>query len=644
MVQSTLRPRLRGLLWHWLERHVSIPEETGSPNPGPYRTARFPVMRGLYDLAQKPGVHFFTFCASARVGKTLFSIAILLWWLAERFGPVVWLDPTRKSAIKFSNTELNPFLLACPPVRALAIFGKSTWTTLEKYFRGKFLRVIGSGAEADLHGFQAALAIINESDRCRTSVDRDASSADKIVARTRQFAHTRLIVRNSTPTDELGDVWQNFLKGSQHYCYLPCPHCGQKQRLTFFAEKKEVPFDEDGRPLPDGQTEEEKTGHIRFDQFAIYADRPRLDDPTQQEKVKVGYDLDAVEQGATYVCSHCELDIEWTELNSMQLSWEWRAHNPKAPRDHISAHLWAAYSPFEFWGTLAKEFLEAKGKMSSLIKFWTLVLGLPFIRQGTAIKSDDLDRVIKRTPVRYVQGQLPAEPEILTMTIDTGGEDFWWTIRAWGIQWDHPERPTWSALIDWGHSVSWEQIEEFAGLRPMPGGRLRRFTFTRPDGVVRDYCVTAGLVDSGFEAKSNKKVYEFCLKWRQVFSPYKGADQAKMRGSTFRLAPILDDQLDLVLAWSDFFTAQLYYTCIKDGTNSVGDPVSWYLPVNIDDTYRKHLTSERQVEKHGKRMWEAFGPNHLGDGEKMQEVLRDTIEETLDQIRAERLTEEAKAA
>jgi hypothetical protein len=629
------------------------------------------------------------------VGKTLMSICFVLYWIAEKFGHVVWLDPTRKSAVKFVRSELESFLLQCRPVRAIAIITRKLWTTLEKSFRGKLLRMVASGAEADLHGFQAELAIINEADRCRRSLDRDSASEDKIIARTRQFAATRLILRNSTPGDggELSPIWQQFLRGSQHYCYVPCPCCTAKaaaagrarvwegdlptgwspltrdgtlagwQRLSFFVDKKLVPFDEhlqplldeSGKLLPRESWREEVTGEVSFDKFAIMEERRRLDDPTQTESVRVGWRLDDVETGATYRCAHCAAELEWIDLAWMLARYRWVAHNPFASRDHISAHLSALYSPFEFWGIIAKEFLEAKGSLGALLKVWNLSFGLPLTRSRTAIKEDDLDRCIARCPQRYVKGQIPLKAETLTMTVDCQGEQFWFVIRAWGVLFDHPELPTWSALIDWGEAVSWRQLLEIAGLIEDAAGKTRRFVFQLPRGespladslqcrpVVRDFCVTRGLVDSGFEAETNKKVYEFCLQNSDVFSPYKGGDQSKTRGNTVRLAPIMDDELDLVWAWSDYFAADLYYTCVRDGVTVAG-PVHWWLPTNIDKDYRTQLTNERQVEENGKLVWKAFGDNHLGDCEKMQRVFIGPVEEDLDDARAEyRATQEAAA-
>ncbi|HEX8312906.1 MAG TPA: terminase gpA endonuclease subunit [Chthoniobacteraceae bacterium] len=676
MIRAVIRPRPRSRLYEWLDRNVVVPESSGGPNPGRLRTSRFPIFRGLYDLAQQRHVHFLTLCSSARAGKTLFCICLVLYWLCERFGQVVWLDPTRNSARKLVRDELDDFLLECEPVRAIAILSKKTWTTLEKCFRGKRFRIVGSGAEADLHGFNAELAIVNETDRCRASTDSDAASDEKIVARTKLFASTRLICRNSTPGDkgEFSPIWQHFLRGSQHHAYLPCPHCSETagyggrakapkdpgpmpvgwsplsrepglagwQRLTFFPQKTLVPFSmdlqpilgADGKPAPRELWREEVTGSVNFSQFAKMEERARIDDPTQKELVRVGWDLDGVENGTTYTCAHCAGDIESADLPWMLARYRWAAHNPLAKKSDISAHVWSLYSPFEHWGAIATEFLQAKGSLGLLIKFWNLTLGLPFLREGTAIKEDDLDRVIARTPVRYVQGQLPMEAEQLLITIDKQGTQFWFVIRAYGILWDHPERPTWSALVDWGEAVSWEQLLEKCGHIEDRDGHLRRFSFAAANAETRDYMVTAGLVDCGFEQQT---VWDFCLTQSSWLSPSKGGDVRKCGGNTIRLTPVMDEQLDLVWYWSDYYASDLYYNCIKDGATLSG-PVFWWLPTNLDADYRKQLTDEYQREENGKRIWDTrTKTNHLGDCEKLQRVLAGSIEDELDAIRAERV-------
>lgn len=650
------------------------------------RTGNVPIFRGLFDIIQQRHVRYFSFCASARIGKTLLAICVLLYWIAEKFGPPGWLDPTRSSAGKLVRGELDEFLLLCKPVRALAVApppdpaARRFWTTLVKIFRGKIFRIIGAGAEAELHGYNLELAINNEVDQQLHVLSHGAISMDKFEARTALFARTRLILDNSTPGKggELSMIWQRFLARSQRYCYLPCPHCSAPaknfvptswddvepgrsplsydsglagwQRLTFGIEQKLVPFAANLDPVPPRTPKEkwheETTGQFKFSQFAIFEDRPRQDDPTKTEPVKVGYDLEAVEHGTTYECAHCKKEIDLhRHLLWMEERFRWVAHNPFAARDRESAQCWAAYNPFQHPGIIAKEFIEAKGNVSALIKFRNLTQGLPASTQHVAIKEDDLDRAARRCPRPYARGTLPLKPEFLTMCVDVGGMhtgNFWWSIRAWGILWDHPELPTWSGLIDWGPAVAWSQLEEFAGLIPLPQSkgsstRFNEYVWRDPaSGEVTRFRVTAGLIDSGFEAKEEKNVYEFCEKWDEVFSPSKGGSQNHLRGNQVRVSPVYNAKLELVWYWDDWFKSALYYHAIKEGHKL------WFLPTNLDEDYRTQLTIEHTIWKNGRREWEGEGA-HLADTEKEHEVLRDTIEDKLDEIREAHRTAERDA-
>lgn len=658
--QAALKPRPIQRVWQWIDENVVIPLIVGSTNPGPMDSALVPPMRGLYDLYWLRRVHFFTLAKSARVGGTLFCICCLLHKLVHWPGPCLWVDPTRKTGMRFSRGELQPHILECPATAEQAIISRTTWTTPEMHFRAGTLGVVGAGSAADLGGRQAEFLVLNERDKMKQDLRAEAPPAQLAIARTKQFRHTRKVLENSTPTLETADTWQQFLAGSQHYCYLPCPHCSGKtpakwkppgydacetgraplsydpslkgwQRLTFFAEEKEVPFDEDGKPLPEGKTRIEKTGRFKFD----HCKKPGRDE----------YDHARVDQETQYECAHCHKAIEHTDLNWMLRRYWWRAHNAKAPRDHISAHFWAAYSPFEHWGQVAKKFLLSRGSASKMHDLFNSDLGLPFVRHATTIREDDIDRVIKRSP-DYVLGTLPAEPIMLTMAVDVQGFGFWWSIRARGILWDHPDMPTWSALVDCGSAVSWDQIEEFAGLKQQDDGNWNRYVWTDPaTGERKEFQVTAGLIDSGFEAQQGKKVYDFCLRHPDVFSPSKGGSRQHLRGKFVTESLVADDRLKLVWYWDDHFKQQLYYERIKEGKGH------WWLPRDAPADYRAQLTAERTREVKQRNgtialEWYVEGEqgNHLGDTEKEHEVLDEVIEEMFDTLREERLAKEEAEA
>ena len=617
--EASLQVRPVQRIWEWIDEHVVIPQIVGSVNPGNLDTAQMPFWRGIYDLYWRRSTHYVTICASARVGKTLFAICCVMHKIGVWPNPILWLDPTRKTALSFSRSELQHFFLNCKVTKDRAIIDRVHWTALMMHFVGSIFRLVGGGAPAEIAGFQAELVVINESDKIKHNVKAESPSQELAIVRTKQFRHTRKIIEESTPTTEWGRIWRRFKEGSQHHVYIPCPHCKSMQRLTFFSEEKEVPFDAEGKPLPPGEKRTEKTGRFKFE---------HLRTPEGH------HDLQRVERETVYECAHCLKEIEQISLTWMGRRYQLWAHNAKAPADDISVHVWAALSPFEGWGMLAKKFLLARGSAAKMHDFFNSDLGLPFIRKATDIKIDDIDAVIARSP-EYFLRQIPRKPECLTMCVDVQGDGFWWSIRAFGLAYDQPDLPSWSALVDYGAAVSWAQIEEIAGIVADKAGHTNKYQFTDADGTITEYIVDAGLIDSGYEAQANKKVYGFTLKNADVFSPSKGGGWQHLRGQDVRTSPVNDDQQDLVWYYDDGFKQQLYYHCIKEHKRL------WWLPRNVGPDYKAQLTAERTQEQQQpngetKLVWIVEGEqgNHIGDTEKMHEVLFDAvIEERLAEAR-----------
>lgn len=618
LIRQTLQPRTKESPWQWMDQHVVIPLTVGSTRPGLIDTGLTPPLRGLFDLYWQPHVHFFSLAKSARVGGTLFSIGALLHKVAVWPGPVLWVDPTRKTAVRFSRAELQPHMLECAPVAELITPVKTHWTTLEMILRNCTVGVVGAGSASELAGRQAELVVLNELDKFRPDLKGEAPPADLAIVRSKQFRFTRKILRNSTPTLEQGEIWQAFLAGSQRHCYVPCPHCGTPQRLTFFPERAKVPFASDGEPLPAGELREESTGRFYFEQC---------------KRADGTYDLDKVERETMYECGACQETIEESSLTWMLHHYRWLAHNPDAPPDHESAHYWAAYSPFEGWGGLARKFLQARGSAARMHDFYNSDLGKPFKRFAATVTKDDIDALIAASP-DYELRQLPFEPQFLTMTVDVQGYCFWWVIRGWTILWDQPDWPEVAATIDYGQAVSWEQIEQLAGLRKGPTGKWESYRYGS-DGV--PHVVWLGLIDAGFEAKKGKAVYDFCVQHRDVFNPVQGASRFQMRGMSVATTPVHDGQLSLVRLDDDHFKQQLYYDVLKERR------IKHYLPRDIGADYRAQLTAERTIEErlpNGTTVlkWKVEGEegNHLGDCEKYQEALRELAQPHFDALREQR--------
>ena len=326
-----------------------------------------------------------------------------------------------------------------------------------------------------------------------------------------------------------------------------------------------MPFDEQLHPLPAGKTRPERTGKFVFGHCRTTEYREV--EPGKFEDVPVGWDYERVETETRYECAHCGQEIEHRHLQWMLRRFWWVAHHAKAPRDHVSAHFWAAYSPFEEWGGIAKKFLLADGDAGALHDVYNSDFGLPFNPTHTEVVEDDILKLQKASP-HYLLGSFPYEPEILTAAFDvqrSANNPYWYSIWAWGILWHLPGWPTFAALVDYGTAMSKDHVEELCALRPDAQGKLNRYRWQDPHdpAKVREYQVLSALMDSGDQAQHDAAVYDFCLEHSAVFSPSKGGGVHQTRGDTVRLSPVYGDRLTLLWYLDNYWKQRLYHHAIK---------------------------------------------------------------------------------
>jgi len=281
----------------------------------------------------------------------------------------------------------------------------------------------------------------------------------------------------------------------------------------------------------------------------------------------------------------------------------WIQTNKNAPREHISWHISALYSPNLSWGQIAKIFLQKHHTPGGLHDFYNHYLGLPFTRESTSVTITDIDKVRDSSPeyLSYdgsVQWKCPAEFKLILMAVDVQQDGFWWAHRGVCLNED-------SYLIDYGPATNWDDLMVlFDREYLLPSGeRIRLYK---------------SLIDSGFIARRISGVYDFCLRSGGKFVPCQGRSPVHglyqpIRETQFEHKGMLFDAVQLR---DDMFKEELYIRRIKERAGS-----GWFLPRNLGEVYKKQLSNERLGLKKtatGKEVMEWFdeGNNHLGDVEK----------------------------
>lgn len=637
LIQATMKPRPVEKFWQWLDKNARVPLIVGSRYPGQLDTGLMPQWRGLLEKYADRRVHFVTICKSARIGGTLFfGICIILEKLARWPGPILWIDPTRKTAVRVSRQEIQPYILECPAVNEMRIDSKTHWTAMEMIFKTCTLSLIGAGSINDFGGRQGELIIINEQDRIPNRGEDAPTPTEEAEARSSQFEDTRKIVRNATPFRESGLTWGEFLQGSQEHCYVPCPECGIAQRLTFWKEAADADkwLRMDSAPA---ENERHLFSEIRetdrgwlckgIPQTGRIWWPPELSDKKRRHS-SLDWDVDSVLREARYECGFCAHKIRPEQLPWMNDRYQWRSHNPNAPRDHVSAYVSALYSPFQSWGAIAKKFLLSIGCAHKMHAFYNLILGLPYISTPTRLTKKTLELLQQASP-RYERQfpelpeselTLPARPVMLTIAADVQQTEFWWMVRA--LMADGSRY-----VLAWGNCGSFTELVNISN---------RAWKYDHgPDAPApvrfEEFNCLFGAIDTGYKSKRQGGVYEFLHDQGGRWQGVKGGNYSALG----KEKPITETTITFnykgsgecdvpVIQFNDFILKEHLYRFVMKERRVP----ALYLPITLDEhfitqTTSEHLAKRKMPDGRNEDVWqiaENIEP-HLGDVLKYGEVL-----------------------
>ena len=563
VLHRTLKPRTRLNTWQWAFQNVRL-DARFTARPGPYDVGFTPYMRGPHEWFSDPHVREITGCKSRQVGGTTYLANCMMYAVGEDPGPCLYVTSTGDNAQSFSEREWTPRIDLSPLLSSLKPDDPDDFKKKEQHFKSCTVKFTGSNSPANLMSRAIRYLFEDEIDTWPNDNDDEAPSLDIVEACTLSYAHARKILRVSTPTLPTGAVWQYFQRGSMHKYHVPCPHCDHRFEMLF--------------------------EHLDFHRELC------------RDEERGTWDLDKVVHATTLKCPACEKHIDQRQQPEMVQKGEWVQTNPFAPKDHISWHISALYSPTINWGHIARIFLQKKDTPGGLHDFYNHYLGLPFVRRATSITVEDIELVQKASPpYRLYTGPewiAPAEFDLVLMTADVQGDGFWFGKR--GVCRDES-----SYLIDYGPAAGWDDlIRIFDRVYKLPSGKTAN--------------TYRGLIDSGWIAKRVAGVYDFCLSSGGRFMPVQGRSAvhgmfAPIREAIFEHKGIFINGVQLR---DDLFKEELYIRRIKQ---RVGP--GWFLPQILDEYYRKQLTDEQLKEKKSARgtmvmEWADTGNNHLGDVEK----------------------------
>lgn len=377
-----LRPDPTLTVSEWADRHRMLSQRAAA-EPGPWRTERTPYLREIMDaLSVSSPIERVVFMKGAQIGGTEAGNNWLGYVIAHAPGPAMAVSPTTELAKRASKQRIDPMIEETPALRRLVAPAKSRDsgnTVLSKDFPGGVLVMTGANSAVGLRSMPVRFLFLDEVDAYPADADGEGDPVALAIKRTATFARRKILMVSTPTVTGVSRIEAAFEESDQRRFFVPCPHCGEFQTLTW--------------------------NRVKWSDYGI---------PPEE---------------AVYECAACEQPIENHQKGGMLAAGEWRA---TAPGDGRTAgfHLSALYSPpgWFSWGEAARDFTECGRNPSRLKTFVNTTLGETF-REAEA--APDWRRLFDRCE-DWAEGTVPAGGLVLTAGVDVQKDRLEVEVVAWG--------------------------------------------------------------------------------------------------------------------------------------------------------------------------------------------------------------------
>ena len=427
---------------------------------GPYRTARTPFFREIMRLLSViADVRRITVMKSAQIGVTQVAVNWIGYLIEHAPAPILFYLPTREVAQQVSETRIDPLFENTASLRGRVPAPRSRDkrnTTFRKAFLGGSLLMRGANSAAAFRNISARFLVLDDVDGWPGEVGDEGDPVALIRKRAATFPNSIELGISSPTTRGLSRIEAEYQAGDQRRYFIPCPHCGHMDFLTWSGFRDHVAKRDPGHHRIEWEPDRPETAHM--------------------------------------VCGSCSARIEEESKPWMLERGEWRALEP-GPGRHPSFHISGLYSPLGWysWKTAADEWLKAQKNPLQLKVFVNTVLAETYEERGAgAEKETILDRL------EHYPAEVPDGVGILDAAVDVHADRLELKVKGWGADLE-------SWLIHWEAFPGDPARDEV--WRAMGEVLLR--SWKHESG--RELVIECTAVDSQFHTEA---VYQFCKAWR----------------------------------------------------------------------------------------------------------------------------------
>jgi phage terminase large subunit GpA-like protein len=603
--RSVFRPRETGPIGEWGRENIILSSTESGDFPGPYDPDLNPLPTVLFDAYQSGLYKKIVFKKSSQSGVTAAVLVLMTWFVTYIVRNVLYVIDSVPEAREISDKRFQPMVFECKAAKAIGRILTREMSALACRFKGCVVFFRGSNSVGGLSNKSVGLAIYDEVDsykRKKTSRERATELGRERGKRQTNFIEVLL----SKPQDWDDTINQEYLQGTRHKCFCPCPHCGTFQEIEWERIKFDHLKDEEGKYLTQ-----------KFDD-GVYLE-------CVSEECRKGEHKGRIHE-------HHKVGMiaarEWRQTNF--------GEDGIGPVEGVfSCEITDLYSTFPgiTWAALAQEFVGLLGDPEGRETFFRGRLARPTKRKKIVIDTGDIQRLCGR----YARGHVPEEVDVILMASDVQQSP---PLKKW-VKGGFRLSDDACFVVDYGEFLSFDDLLEEAN-EPVIVDRWNRFTpaekridpVTRQGlvderhdpGAVRDFIISSYL-GPNLEGLPSYRFYG-CRGWggihakrlRDVVVPPVGRPpNASHKGYPLWVYDLSDDHFKDLLYNRTIARQKERHAALDRGEQAPPEISPLWLPALVEPEFTSELCQEKYVFNPETKRWEwekPKGANDWGDALK----------------------------
>jgi hypothetical protein len=471
LMQRSFVPRFTGRIVDWARRWIKLRSEESGDFPGDYDPDLNPLPTALFDFYESGDYDEVVALKSSQSGWTLACFIFICWFITFVRRNFIYSIDSEEEVKVIGSVRLKPMIEDCEPAAARVRVEKSPLAGVVLKFAGLVGYLTGGKSLGKVSNKSAGLVIIDESAALEKAVNKATVKANIKELRARlKKQSVGFLIHISKAGEWEGEVNQEYLRGTRHRCFVPCPHCTEKNGGEASGYQV-VEF------------ERIKFGHCKNEQGH--------------------YDLERVLRETFLECEHCGQAIteDWKpwmveRRQNRQTYFGGEPGYPLEPRRASFLHddLLSTF-PTLTWGKLAVKYVGVLGDAEGLKNFFKDHCARP--EKKTVVEVDE--NVIYKMVAGYKRGELPVPVRKVLMGVDHQQSGGTWPWVKCGFTWEGD-----CYVSDWGIQLNEATLLDVANEKV----RIKKWPESVPVEQRVDPVVFKGFAD---ERHDQKRVRDFII-------------------------------------------------------------------------------------------------------------------------------------